>query len=148
MGKSCAFFGHRDFLYGTYEKQVREIVVSLIEKEQVTQFYAGGRGAFDWFCAKIVADIKKEYSQILLTQVLSYIPQKKDEFGYKPPYFDDSVYLLEKQVPPKFAISETNKILVKKSDFIVSGVWHNWGGAYSAVEFAKRQGKTVIDVVE
>lgn len=77
MGKSCAFFGHRDFLYGTYEKQVREIVVSLIEKEQVTQFYAGGRGAFDWFCAKIVADIKKEYSQILLTQVLSYIPEKK-----------------------------------------------------------------------
>lgn len=90
---------------------------------------------------------KRVFTNTVDTSAFLY-SSKKDEFGYKPPYFDDSVYLLEKQVPPKFAISETNKILVKKSDFIVSGVWHNWGGAYSAVEFAKRQGKTVIDVVE
>ena len=47
---------------------------------------------------------------------------------------------------PRFAIVETNKLLVQKVDFVVSGVQHEWGGAYQAVAYAEKQGKMVIEL--
>ena len=61
-------------------------------------------------------------------------------------FFDDSVYLLERTVPPKYAILETNYTLIRKVDFIVSGVKYTFGGAAKAIDYAKKQKKTVIDV--
>ncbi|MBQ3019252.1 MAG: hypothetical protein IJD77_01520 [Clostridia bacterium] len=72
------------------------------------------------------------------------MPQKKEE--YDLPYFDDSVYVLEKKVLPRFAIIETNKALIDKVDFVVSGVYHSFGGALQAVEYAKRKGKSIVDI--
>ena len=76
--------------------------------------------------------------------MLSYMPQKKEEYAL--PYFDDSVYVLEKEVLPRFAIIETNKALVDKVDFVVSGVYRSFGGALQAVEYAKRKGKSIVDI--
>ena len=107
--KACAFFGHRDGLYEDKRQIIKEIVRDLIEKEGVNQFYIGGRGAFDSICADIVHGLKKDFPWIKSTLVLSYIPQKDFVLSNK---YDDSVYLLEKAVLPKFAIWETNKNIV------------------------------------
>ena len=141
--KACAFFGHRDGLYESERQRIQEIVADLIKNKGVTQFYIGGRGAFDGICGEIVHYLKKDFPWIKNTLVLSYIPQK--DF-ILPAKYDDSVYLLEKNVLPRFAIVETNKLIVQKVDFVVSGVQHEWGGAYQAVEYAKKQGKMVLDL--
>ena len=60
--KSCAFFGHRDFCYGEYKEEIEKILTELIEKENVMQFYCGGRGDFDRICAEIVFNLKKAFS--------------------------------------------------------------------------------------
>lgn len=141
--KACTFFGHRDDAYGEYKDKIKDVLIYLIEKEGVGQFYCGGRGKFDGICSGIVFELKKQFPWIKSTLVLSYIP--KDGF-LLPEKYDDSVYLLEKKVLPKFAIWETNRLLVQKCDFVISAVWKDGGGAYRAVKYAKSQGKRVIDI--
>ena len=143
--KSCAFFGHRQGNYSPEEEKLRDILIDLIENEGVTQFYAGGRGNFDRFCASVVATLKKKYPQIRMTLVLSYIPKEKEE--YTSFCYDDSVYLLERQVPKRFAIIETNKAIVDRVDFVVSGTKLSFGGAATAVEYARKRTR-VIDLYE
>jgi len=139
--KACAFFGHRKEGYAAIEDKLREILIHLIEKEGITQFYSGGRGAFDCMSARLVSALKKKYPQIKMTLVLSYIPKGKEE--YTPPYFDDSVYLLERKVPARYAILETNKAIVDKADVIISGVKYGFGGAAKAVEYARKRKRVI-----
>ena len=139
--KSCAFFGHRDYDYEPMREQIGRLIADLIEKEGVTEFYSGFRGKFDVLCSGIVHELKVQYPQIGMTMVLSYHP--KEDFVL-PPFFDGSVFLLERPVPPEYAILETNKRLVERADFIFSGVIHPFGGAAKALEYAMKRQKKVI----
>lgn len=140
---ACAFFGHRCFPYSRYESIITDYISELIEKKDVTQFYSGYRGEFDRLCARLVSEIKQIYPPIINTMVLSYHP--REDF-ILPSCFDDCVYLLDKIVPPRFAISCTNKKMVEISDYIISGVKHETGGAAFACAYAKRKKKIVISL--
>lgn len=138
--KSCAFFGHRDYAYDAAREKIQNLIVGLIEAG-VTEFYSGDRGKFDAVCREIVCSLKQKYPQITLTLVLSYHPQ---EGFVTPPAFDGSVYLLERNVPRRYAIAETNKRLADRVDCVLSGVVYGFGGAYQAVEYAKKRHKNVV----
>ncbi len=139
---SCAFFGHRDYPYEKFKTQIKDSLMDLIENHHVNQFYCGARGNFDWVCAKVLFELKAKYPFIKCVRVWAYIPQKNEEEDY----FDESVYLLERNVSPLYAIAETNKLLVDRVEYILSGVMHTWGGAWSAVERGIKKGKTVIHI--
>lgn len=141
--KACAFFGHRDYNYEEYRAALKSSIVDLIENHAVTQFYSGGRGNFDEFASRMVYELKKQYPHIRNTLVLSYIPKEKEEDGL-PEKYDDSIYLLEKKVPYRYAIAKTNEKIVERADFIISGVQFSRGGAYQACEYALKKGKTII----
>lgn len=141
--KSCAFFGHRDYDYKKERDRITELILGLIETEGVTQFYSGYRGNFDLTCCAIVRELKKRFSGITLMMVLSYHPREGFEV---PTVFDDSVYLLERNVPLRYAISETNKLLVDRVDFILSGAIYDYGGAAKAVEYARRRKKIIWSI--
>ncbi len=111
--KSCAFFGHRDMEAEQYRDKLFQVVTDLIENKGVTHFYSGFRGDFDKFCGNAVYELKAKYPYIKNTMVLSYIPDKNFVLH---DCFDDSIYLLERQVPKRLAILETNKCLVDKVD--------------------------------
>ena len=64
-----------------------------------------------------------------------------------PDCFDDSIYLLEKRVPERLAIIETNKCLADKVDYIVAGVMTHGGGAYAALKYAHKRKKPIISVI-
>jgi len=149
--KSCAFFGNRDFNAERYRDKLLDIIIDLIENKGVTQFYSGFRGHFDAYCSSLVYGLKARYPQIKNTMVLSYLPEPREdgESGFKlPQFFDDSVYLLERQAPKRFAIVETNKCLVNKADFIVVGIVAHFGGAYTACEYAHKRKKPIISVID
>ena len=136
--KSCVFFGHRQYDYHGYKEELQQMLRFLIRVCGVTQFYAGGRGAFDGFCASAVHELKTEFPQIRMTLVYSYIPIKAEDHTL-PVFYDDSVYLLDEPVPPRFAILKTNRKLVDISDYILSGVAYSWGGARTAVDYAQKK---------
>lgn len=130
-----------------YTHNLCHFIKGLIEMQGVTQFYSGFRGDFDVFCSQFIYDYKERYPQIKNTLVLSYIPNNSEVFQL-PKYFDDSVYLLERKVPKRLAIIETNKLLVEKADFIVSGVIAHFGGAYQACEYARKLKKPLASVID
>ncbi len=139
-----AFFGHRDFDYSQYEEKIRGKIVSLIGEGAAT-FYNGMRGNFDVLCAEIVHGLKPRYPHIENINVLSYLPRA----GWRPPReFDGSVYLLERSVPPRFAIYYTDRAMVERADFIISGIVLKSGGAWAACRYALAYGKPVWNVVE
>ncbi len=143
--KSCAFFGHRNINVEQYREKLLKTLVDMIENMGVTHFYSGYRGDFDRFCSNTVYELKAKYPHIKNTMVLSYIPGK--EF-ILPKCFDDSVYLLERKVPKRLAIIETNKHLVDKVDFIVAWVVLHGGGAYTAFNYARKRKKSIISLID
>lgn len=149
--KSCAFFGHRNMNVKQYRERLLTIIIDLIENQGVTQFYSGFRGDFDVYCSSLIHELKGRYPEIKSTMVLSYIPEAPehpDDAFILPKYFDDSVYLLERSVPKRLAIIETNKCLVDMVDFIVAGVITHYGGAYMACEYACKRKKTILSVID
>lgn len=150
--KSCAFFGHRHIDAEQYRDKLLSIIIDLIENKGVTQFYSGFRGKFDYYCSALIHELKARYPQVRNTMVLSYIPQTpigEPEYAFKlPDCFDDSIYVLERSVPKKFAIIETNKCVVDMVDFIVAGVMTHFGGAYTALEYAVKRKKPILNVID
>ena len=144
--RSCAFFGHRRFSE-EYSKDIEDAVIDLIENHEVAQFYNGYRGNFDKICAYIVWNLRSKYRHIKNTMVLSYIPTKSKNF-FLPQCFDNSVYLIDKNIPLRFAISYTNKKIVDISDFIISGITTSYGGALEACKYAKSKGKIIINICD
>ena len=98
-------------------------------------------------CSSIVYELKSKYSALKNTLVLSYLPKKKEEYSL-PEKYDDSVYFLEKKVPPRLAIVKTNEETVNRVQFILSGVVWSHGGAYEACKYAQRKGKKVIFILQ
>ena len=143
--KACAFFGCSKGNYQEFTETLREILVELIENEGVAQFYSGGRGAFDEFASRLVGEMKKEYPQIKNTLVISYMPLLEEKFSL-PTHYTDSVYFLERQVPPRYAIVETNKKIVEKSEYVIVATKYSFGGAKKAREYAEKLKKNVIDL--
>ena len=143
--KTCVFFGHRDFNYIKYKEKLAQTLLDLIEKEGFTQFYSGGRGAFDMLCAETVCALRNTHPNIKNTLVFSYLPPTNADFTL-PEVYTDSVYLLEKQVPPRYALLQTNKDMVDKADCLIVGIVKEWGGAWTAVEYAKKRGKRIINI--
>ena len=128
-----------------YRDKLLRIITDLINNSGVTQFYSGFRGDFEVFCSLLIQELKMQYPQIKNTLVLSYIPN--GEF-ILPDCFDGSVYLLERKVPKRLAIIETNKRIVDKVDCIVAGVMTHGGGAYNALEYAYKRKKPIINVID
>lgn len=129
--------------YEPLREGLRAIIIDLIEREGITQFYSGNRGNFDRICSNLVHELKATHPHIRNTLVLSYRPTKDSTL---PTCYDDSVYLLERAVPGAYAILETNKKLVELADVIVSGVKYDFGGAYKAYDYARRRKKMVITI--
>ncbi len=149
--KSCAFFGHRDMNVKQYREKLLNSVIELIDNKGVTQFYSDFRGDFNSYCGNLIFELKSIYPKIKNTMVLSYIPEAKTDDNsafYLPKCFDDSVYLLERSVPKRLAIIETNKCLVDKVDYIIAGVMTHFGGAYMACEYAYKRKKPIISLID
>ena len=141
----CAFFGHRNYSYAPFREKIESCICDLIKNHGVTEFLNGFRGDFDNICARAVFSMKKHYPNIKNIMVMSYHPQENFSL---PQYFDESVYLLERSVMPKFAVFYTNQAIVQQADFIVSGVVHDWGGAWTACNYARKQKKIILSVVD
>lgn len=144
--KTCTCFGNRKFIWtDEYREKLQKILLNLIQNENVTKFFCGYRGNFDKGFANAVGNLREFFPQIRNTYVLSYRPNEEFEL---PNCFDDSVYLLERQVPQRLAIIETNKCMVNKSDIVVAGINYRYGGSYAACEYAYKRKKIIISLTD
>ncbi len=135
----CTFFGHRD-TPNEIEPLLRAALIDLIENEQVSLFYVGNQGNFDWMVRKILRELKERYP-IDYAVVLAYLPEKPD------PYEDysDTVYPLE-GVPPRFAIDRRNYWMLEQADYVITYVRVGWGGAAKFKEIAEKRGLKIYNL--
>lgn len=136
----CALFGHRDAPEAIKEA-LRTVLIDLIENKNVNIFYVGNNGAFDRMARKLLKEFKEKY-KIDYYVALAYIPQKAGDNDYT-----DSIYFDELNTKPwKVRIIERNKLMIEKSDVVVTYVTHITGGAAEFKAFAERKCKTVINI--
>lgn len=135
----CTFFGHRD-TSKKIKPTLKSVLVDLIENKNVNMFYVGNNGNFDFLVKEILEELKEKYP-IKYYVVLAYIPKKYNYTDYS-----NTIYFDELNTKPyKSRIVERNKIMIKKSDYVITSVNH-FGNARDFKQSAEKQGKKVINI--
>ncbi|MBQ9553093.1 MAG: hypothetical protein IJU96_10065 [Clostridia bacterium] len=137
------FFGHRD-TPPQVRPRLRAVLLDLIERRGVTQFYVGTHGNFDAMARELLAELERSHG-IRYTVVLSALPKKAD-----PLCESDHTILPEgiETVPPRFAVSYRNKWMIARSDIVVTHVNRSFGGAAQGKALAEKKKKTVIELAK
>ncbi len=138
---SCTFFGHRDAPVALKDK-LKNIIISLIEKEKVNEFYVGNHGNFDFMVGEILKELSKIY-KINYSVVLAYIPIHNSQNKHdKNTLFPEEI----EKSPKIFAINNRNKWMINHSDIVVTYVKHNLSGAGKFKTLAEKLNKKVINL--
>ena len=105
-------------------------------------------GGFDIYAATVVKRIQnavgKENSELICV-----LPYTEKDINYYEEYYD-SVMIPEciYGTHPKGAIAKRNKWMVEHSELVICYVEREEGGAYTAMRYAKRIGKKVINLAK
>ena len=108
-------------------------------EEGATDFYLGGYGDFDHLAALAVHNAKNDCAAIRSFLIIPYMEREYDNCLY-----DASVYPPLENVPRKFAILKRNEWMIDQSDVVVAYVTHDWGGAATALKYARRKKKRIV----
>ena len=140
---TCTFFGHRDCDEKIYEN-LRNTIIELIQNEGVTKFLVGNNGAFDRLVLKVLKGLENYLYDIDICVMLAYFPTEQS-------VIEDNYTLLPEgieEVPKRFAIDYRNKYMLDRSEYVITYVVADFGGAAKYAKRAKRQKKTVINIAE
>ena len=142
------FCGHAKFQ--RTEKYERKILTFLEEKvaDRPADMYLGDYGEFDGFAYDCCKKFKETHPTVSLVFVTPYltVQYQKNHLEYQKTRYDSIIYPEIEDKPLRFAISYRNKWMVKKADYIVCGIEHDWGGAYQTYQYAKKQKKPIFNV--
>lgn len=141
----CTFFGHKD-TPDEIAPTLLSVLTDLIKNKNVNFFYVGNNGNFDYIVRQQLKKLKKEYPEIEYSVVLAYIPTQKKSDPLED-HYDTIIPDGIENTPPKYAIVKRNKWMIDKSDYVITYVKYNTGGAIQFKNLAQRKGKTVINLV-
>lgn len=141
-----SFIGHsKIYKKRDIQTKIEEAILQNTVEDEPIFFYCGGYGDFDLLCLKALLNIKKERrgcQMVLITPYLNTPKHLKDKLDL----FDQLIYPPIETVPIKFAIVARNKWMIDKADLIISYINRDYGGAYSALSYAKRKKKRIINL--
>lgn len=140
-------FGHRDlYTYKKTERRLYAILQELIRRRLYIEFLLGRNGDFDTLAASVIKQVQNEMGKenVTMTLVLPYI--YKDVEAWE--HYYDHIMIPEtvERTHPKGAISKRNEWMIDQCDLVICCVEKKSGGAYAAVEYARKIGKTIINL--
>ena len=147
---TISFFGHRTFVPDDELKlKILEEIKTCSHGENVC-FLLGGYGNFDSFSFSVANEYKKSYSDTRLFFVTPYINEtyQENKISAYADEVDEVIYPPLEKVPQKFAIVYRNRYMVDMSDIVIFYVKRSFGGAYQAMQYAKKKGKMIINYAE
>ena len=140
----CSFFGHRDISY-EFESELHAEIKRHIIENHVDTFYVGGYGEFDFVSAGILRKMQKTYPNIKVYKILAYIPTKakysKKNEDFETIYPDGLEF-----IPKRITIIHRNRWIVEHSDYLITYISKNHGGAYEALKYAKQKNKNITNL--
>lgn len=137
---ACTFFGHRD-CPSSIKRKLHEEIERLICNHGVDTFYVGTQGNFDRMVYHVLKELQQRYGNIKVYRVLAYMPKPGDN--------DTADTIVPEGIEnahPRYAIVYRNNWMIDHSDYVIAYVTHTFGGAYQAVERAKKKGKIMIQI--
>ena len=142
-------FGHRDFgEHKMLEKQLYPILKEVIRSNPFVEIYVGRNGEFDIYAASIVKRVQNVVGKDN-NELICILPYPEKDMGYYEEYYDN-VMIPEciGRTCPKGAITKRNRWMVEQANLFVCYVEREIGGAYAALEYAKKLGKQIINLAE
>lgn len=149
---TCAFFGHREVSSSDIGVRLETEIENLLQTDNEFIFLTGGMGRFDGMGAGAVRAAKRRHpeKQITLALVLPYPSNRlnTDKEYYRLSY--DQILIPEEADAAhyKAAIRIRNRWMADRADAVIAYVCQSFGGAFTSVRYAQRQGKPVINLAE
>ena len=146
---TVSMFGHREIGdLRRLNESLLPIVKELIKTKTYVSFLIGRNGEFDEYAASVIKRAQKKLENIN-NDITLVLPYTVADIQYYEKYYDhvmipESLY----GVHPKSAITKKNQWMVEQSDLVIVWVERNKGGAYAAMEYAKKLGKYVVNLCE
>ena len=144
---TVSLFGHREINnLRQLNEQFPPLIKELIRAKPYISFLIGRNGAFDEYAASVVKHAQRELGTENndLTLVLPYAVT---DLKYYEKYYD-SIIIPEsvQSAHPKSAITLKNKWMIEQSDLVIVFVERSKGGAYTAMRYAEKRKKHVINL--
>lgn len=140
-----SFFGHSDFIPNESIKSCLSEILNDVVGNSDVEFYLGGYGGFDAFARKCCLEFKKNHKAARIILVTPYISLSKSLEAFSKEC-DEILYPSLEEVPPRYAISERNKWMVRKADTVIAYINRTWGGAYAACKYCVTKGKKLMNL--
>ena len=142
-----AFFGHRRiYNIREIEEKLVSILNELILTKEYVEFYIGRNGDFDEFVASVIKRVQKQLDRDNNVMILT-LPYTVKDIEYYEDYYDEIVIPdAIGRAHPKAAITLRNRWMVDTADLIIAYIEREEGGAYSAVKYAKKLNKKVVNI--
>lgn len=142
---ACGCFGHRES-FKNYEKEMMTTLENLILENDNVVFMTGGMGQIDNLFSSTVRSLKRKYKNLRLLLVVPYLTNdlNKNKDYYVAMY--DEIIVPDELIGVhyKTAIKQRNRWIVEHCDVIIDCTYRDFGGAYTAIQYAKKAGKKVI----
>lgn len=132
----CCFTGHRDA-----PEKIAPVLMEAIEQHiaehGVTEFLVGSYENFDRLAFFALVKAKKRHPNNLLYLLLVNLPKPGKVENLE--CFDGTLYFEGiERVPSRLAIVEMNRRMLEKSDYLISYVARDWGGAARTYHYARQ----------
>ena len=147
---TITFCGHSHFIK-TNELEAKILtILSDIIGNKTAEIYLGGYGGFDNFAYDCCKLYKNTHPNVSLVFVTPYITEdyERNHLCYIKTKYDAILYPEIEKKPLKFAIAYRNRYMVEKSDYIISYISHDWGGAYTTYKYAKKLNKPIFNLTD
>lgn len=147
------FFGHRYIESSSeIERRLDKLLYDLITQKEYVEFLIGRDGDFDLLASAAIKRAVREYGygNTHFTLVLPYMKAeyRDNEKEYLDYYDEVEVCAESADAHPKAAIQIRNRNMVDRSDLVVCCIQHKSGGAYKTIQYAEKQGKRIINLID
>ena len=124
----------------------------LIMQKEYVDFLIGRDGDFDLLASAAIKRAIRSYGygNTHFTLILPYMKAeyRDNEKEYLDYYDEVEVCAESSEAHPKFAIQDRDRIMIDRADLVVCCIQHKSGGAYRTIQYAEKQGKKVINLID
>lgn len=150
---TVAFFGHREIDNSfKIEERLEEEIYRLLQEHEYVDFLVGRDGEFDQFASSAVLRVQKRYrddnSSLILVLPYARAEYLNNEDSFHDYYSDVEISYAASKAHPKAAIQIRNREMVDRADLILCCIEREQGGAWQTIQYAIKQGKTVINLAD
>ena len=148
---TVSFFGHRSIVdFDLADKRTEAVIESLIREREYVDFLVGRDGDYDQIVSSAFHRVKRRLGADNCSLSL-ILPYKSAEIEHNLQAYEryyDSIEICEAAASshPKNAITIRNKSMIERSNLCVFYVAHNYGGAWRAMQYAKKTGKQYLNL--